>query len=50
MTPFVGAVQLFELATEPKQFAPVVGVHGLSILSDPTYVLHINSFIDPLVD
>lgn len=50
MTPFQGAVELFDMAPEPKQLAPVTGIHGLSIIADPTYRDQVRAFLDPLFD
>ncbi len=50
MTPYEGAVQLYNLAPEPKQLAPVVGFHGLSIVEDPTYSDQLDAFLTQLLD
>lgn len=46
ITPFAGAVQLCEMASEPKQFVEVTGGHLASVVVDPQYVGHLGSFLD----
>ncbi len=49
ITPFVGAQELFDLATKPKTLAELTGFHGLSIGSDPAYAGHLRVFLDEVV-
>jgi len=46
VTPLTGAQQLFEASPEPKRFAQVTGIHGLSIYADPSYVKYMSDFLD----
>lgn len=46
ITPFIGAQQLFELSPEPRQLAPVTGIHGLSVYADPNYMQIVADFLD----
>lgn len=49
ITPYDGALKLFEMSPEPKQLAPVIGIHGLSIFMDPSYVEQVRSFITSIL-
>ena len=48
VTPFDGARQLYEMATEPKQFIEVAGQHIMAVHQDPTYADTLETFLDAL--
>lgn len=49
MTPFDGAVELFDAAPEPKELVPIVGMHGFGIIADPNYRDEVATFVDSLL-
>ncbi len=49
VTPFDGAQQLHDMATEPKQFIEVAGQHIMAVHQDPAYADTLRTILDGLV-
>lgn len=46
ITPYPGAVRLFDLSPEPKQLATLTGIHGFGLFMDPNYIEIVSNFLD----
>lgn len=46
ITPYAGALRLFDQSPEPKQMATLSGIHGFGLFMDPNYVDIVNGFLN----